>query len=90
MKRLRLIIKGRVHGVFFRYTTKLLAEQLSLSGYVRNLPNDTVEVVAQGDNDKLMQIVDFCHKGPESAVVTKVEIEELPVDENLKGFKILY
>ncbi|MBW2988652.1 acylphosphatase [Candidatus Woesearchaeota archaeon] len=90
MKRVRIIVRGYVQGVFFRYHTYRLARQLGLRGFVRNLPDGSVEVVAEGMDTKLQQLVEFCREGPEAARVDSIEVEESTLDEELSGFEIRY
>lgn len=73
MQRIRLIIKGKVQGVFFRHNTVKLAHQLGIKGYVRNNMDGSVEVVAEGEAGQLSKLEEFCRKGPEGAVVESVE-----------------
>ena len=73
--RVHMIISGRVQGVFFRANTKSKAQSLNLSGCVRNLPDGSVEVVAEGPHDTLADFVRWCHKGPAAARVDSVDIE---------------
>jgi acylphosphatase len=83
----RLVIHGRVQGVFFRDTLRGLAEQHGVAGWARNTPEGTVETVLEGDRDTVEQVVQFARRGPEGAEVESVEItEELP--EGLRGFSI--
>ncbi len=74
MKRVHLFVSGRVQGVFFRAHTRELAQRLGLTGFVRNLPDGRVEVVAEGPAEKLQELIQFCHHGPPLAHVTGVEI----------------
>ncbi len=71
-----LVIRGRVQGVGFRYATATAARRLGVAGWVRNLPDGAVEVVAAGAPDAVRALVDWCHHGPPSARVTQVA--ELP------------
>jgi len=71
--RLSAIVYGRVQGVFFRDTTRRQAWALGLTGYVRNLPDGTVEVVAEGPQDTLQQLLEQIGTGPSGARVEKVE-----------------
>jgi acylphosphatase len=85
--RRRLVILGRVQGVFFRDTLRRLAEQHGVAGWVRNTPEGTVETVLEGERDAVDRLVDFARRGPEGALVERVEMtEELP--EGLRGFSI--
>jgi acylphosphatase len=88
MKRVHLFVSGRVQGVFFRAHTRDLAQKLGLSGFVRNLPDGRVEVVAEGPEEKLQELIEFCHRGPPLAYVTNVEIHwEEPTGE-FRGFSV--
>lgn len=73
-----LLISGIVQGVGFRYWTERTAGQLGLAGWVRNLYDGRVEVVAQGPTSQLDRLVEQCHRGPTSAHVTKVVKEDWP------------
>ncbi|UCF71396.1 MAG: acylphosphatase [candidate division WOR-3 bacterium] len=73
--RVRMIIWGVVQGVFFRANTVEKARSLNLSGWVRNLPDGSVEVVAEGPRDTLVDLVRWCHRGPVEARVDTVDIE---------------
>jgi len=82
MKRIHLIISGSVQGVFYRHNTNQVANRLGLKGFVRNLPNGNVEVIAEGNEEKLNELIEFCKKGPESAHVDNIKIEyEKPTKE---------
>lgn len=88
MKRVHLFVAGRVQGVFFRAHTRDLAQRLGLTGFVRNLPDGRVEVVAEGPEEKLQELIAFCHHGPPLAHVTGVEIHwEEPTGE-FRGFSV--
>ena len=89
MKRAHVRIYGRVQGVFFRANTKEMAEKLGVAGWVRNLPDGSVEAVFEGDENAVEQIVEWCHRGPAMAKVEEVYVEyEEPKGE--KGFRIIY
>lgn len=89
MKCTHLIVSGRVQGVNFRNNTRRKALELGLKGYVKNLENDDVEVVAEGDEEKIKELVDFIKKGPGIASVTGIQLKHKE-PENFKGFKIKY
>ena len=75
--RIRLIIEGRVQGVWFRDSTRTQAVRLGLTGWVRNRADGTVEVLAEGPEKPVRRLVAWCRQGPPHAVVTRVhEIEE--------------
>lgn len=73
-QRVHAVVHGRVQGVNFRYYTVFTAQQLELTGWVRNRPDGTVETVAEGERDPLDEFVRFLHTGSPSADVTRVEI----------------
>jgi acylphosphatase len=73
--RLHLIISGRVQGVGFRFSAYDEAKDLALAGWVRNLPNGGVEIVAEGSRENLQMLAAWAHLGPPSAHVTAVREE---------------
>jgi acylphosphatase len=88
MRRMHAIIHGTVQGVFFRDTTKRIASGLGLKGYVRNMDDGCVEVVAEGLHNKLSELIHFCSKGPEGDKVSKINIKiEKPTNE-FHGFEV--
>ncbi len=82
MKRLHLIIHGRVQGVFFRRFVKEQGTVLGVTGFVRNKNDGTVEVVAEGNDEALNQMIEKCRHGPAAARVDKIEKKE---DERYTG-----
>lgn len=83
-------IKGYVQGVGFRYWAYRKAVSLGIKGYVRNCPDGSVEVLASGDEESLNFFLGLLEKGPSSAFVEGVEIEELPSLTALDSFRIRY
>lgn len=88
--KVHVIISGRVHGVWFRATTKQKAEQLGLTGWVRNTSDGNVEAVFEGDGENIKEMLDWCHHGPPSAEVENVEIEKQTPSNGFDGFSIKY
>jgi acylphosphatase len=87
MVRRRLIVRGRVQGVFFRDSLRRLAHQRHLAGWVSNRPDGAVEVVLEGDEDAVQRLVEFAHRGPRGAQVESVDVfNEEP--EGLSGFSV--
>ncbi len=88
MKESRIIIKvyGLVQGVFFRYTTRKIARKLGLTGFVKNMPNGTVYIEAEGPEDKLYELLDFTKRGPKYAQVERVDHEFSQPQYEFKGF----
>ena len=72
--RVELNIYGRVQGVWFRYETMEVANSLGIKGFVENMPDGSVHVIAEGEREKLEKLIDFCRKGPPLARVDKVDI----------------
>ncbi|MHA1298933.1 MAG: acylphosphatase [Candidatus Helarchaeota archaeon] len=73
-KRIHAWISGRVQGVFYRWETRELATKLNIKGWAKNLRDGRVEVVAEGEEEKLVELEKFLRKGPTYARVTKVEL----------------
>ena len=71
--RLHLKIYGDVQGVFFRANTQSAASKIGVSGWVRNLPDGSVEVLAEGEKEKLEKLLRWCRHGPASATVERIE-----------------
>jgi acylphosphatase len=85
--RKRVIVHGRVQGVFFRDTTRRMAESRSISGWVRNNSDGSVEAAFEGEANAVEEMVRFAHEGPRGAAVEHVDVvEEDP--EGLTGFRI--
>lgn len=72
--RVHVFVSGKVQGVFFRSSTKNMAEKLGLSGWVRNLADGRVEAIFEGNKKVVEKMVMWCRKGPESARVTGIEV----------------
>ena len=90
MQRAHIIVHGYVQGVFFRHYTRKTALSLGLKGYVRNMDDGNVEVVAEGSKDKINELIEFCKKGPEAAKVKKVDVEFEKAKEEFDGFEVRY
>ena len=88
MKTIRLTIKGKVQGVFYRATAKDIADQFGIKGWVRNLPNNNVEITATAAEELLQEFIAWCKEGPPRAKVDDVIVEELNLEE-FNGFRII-
>ena len=88
MKALRMIVHGTVQGVGFRYHTLQQAQKLQILGYVRNLANGTVEILAEGPEKDLQTLLAWAKKGPQSARVTEVVCEDHSPQGQLTTFEI--
>jgi acylphosphatase len=89
-KRVNIIISGMVQGVSFRYFVVRHARLLGLRGYARNIDDDKVEVVAEGEESKLGQLIELCRKGPSMAVVKDIEVKFEKAEGEFSDFKINY
>lgn len=85
---MRLVIHGKVQGVFFRASTKEKANQLGLKGFARNRQDGAVEVIAEGNEDDLIQLIDWCNTGPDLAKVDSVEQDWQPYVSEFEDFTI--
>ena len=88
MKTLKINIKGTVQGIFFRKFIEEKANELGVRGYCRNLNDGSVEVVVEGRDEKVNELVQLCREGPKQAQITSVDAEEIK-HQGLDGFKIL-
>jgi acylphosphatase len=86
--RRRVIVHGRVQGVFFRAVTEAQAQDAGVAGWVRNRPDGSVEAVFEGAADAVAELVEFCRRGPRHARVLRVELFEEP-PEDLRGFRVV-
>jgi acylphosphatase len=84
------VVYGRVQGVFFRGFVSRRARALGLTGYVRNLPQGGVEVRAEGESEKLEELVEHLRVGPPGARVERVEVNWSEPTGGLSHFEIRY
>ena len=83
---LYVLISGRVQGVWFRANTKNKADELGLSGWVKNTIDGKVEAVFEGDEKNIFKMIEWCSKGPSKAKVSKIEI----IKKNIQKIMILF
>ncbi|NHI92531.1 MAG: acylphosphatase [Candidatus Lokiarchaeota archaeon] len=88
LKRIEVKIKGRVQGVFFRYTTDKIAKKLGLKGFVMNTSDGTVFTIAEGPEEQLLEFIKFLKKGPKHARVDNIEVQWLDQSGEFKDFFI--
>lgn len=79
LETIRLIVEGKVQGVFYRQSTREKAIALGITGTVKNLPDGRVEIIATGTPEQLNRLTRWCNQGPPDAVVTKVSSTPLPL-----------
>ena len=88
--RVRIFVSGLVQGVFFRSETKNKVEELGLFGWVGNLADSRVEILAEGEKDRLKKLVVWAKKGPDSAKIDGLEIDWQEYQGEFKNFEIRY
>lgn len=86
MKKIIIKVYGLVQGVFFRATTRKVAMKLGLTGYVKNMPDGSVYIEAEGPENKLLELLEFSKKGPEYAHIENIEYEFKNAEELFEGF----
>ncbi len=85
-----VIITGSVQGVWFRANTRQKAEQLGVTGWVRNTPDGNVEAIFEGEENCVKEMVEWCHRGPPQAKIENVEVKnQLPIN-GFDEFSIKY
>lgn len=89
-RRAHLFISGRVQGVFYRANTRDEARRLGLTGWVRNLPDGRVEAVVEGEEERIKELIDWCHQGPPGAQVRGVEVRWEDYQGEFADFEIRY
>lgn len=88
--RAHIVISGHVQGVFFRAHTRDIAQKFNIRGWVKNRPDGKVEAVFEGNTEDLNAVIDWCHDGPPSASVSRVDVEPMEYKGEFKGFEIRY
>lgn len=87
MKTIRIKISGIVQGVFFRQFVKENADRLRIRGFVRNLSDGKVEIVAEGRDENVNEFLELCSKGPIHATIKDINVEEIR-HQGFENFKI--
>jgi acylphosphatase len=73
-KRVHLIVRGRVTGVYFRAAAQREARRLGVTGWVKNRADGSVEIMAEGDEDQVKEVINWSHHGPSAARVDQVDV----------------
>ena len=89
MKHLDIRVRGRVQGVYFRETTRREADRLGVTGTVRNEPDGSVAIEAEGSEERLDRFVEWCREGPPSARVESLSATEGDV-RGYDGFRVTF
>ena len=87
--RVRAVVEGRVQGVFYRDSCRSAARRLGVRGSVRNRPDGSVEVVAEGPRDRVNELLDWCGHGPPNARVSAISVTDEPPQAE-REFRIEY
>jgi len=88
--RARVIIQGRVQGVFFRHHTQEMAFRLGVRGWVKNRRDGSVEAVFEGDREQVDPIIQWCHRGPLEALVKNVSVTWETYTSEFDDFSVTY
>lgn len=87
-KHLNITVKGKVQGVFFRASTKAVADQLGIKGYVSNKPDGDVFIEAEADEAMMDMFLEWCHEGPQNARVDEVATQDGEL-KNYRNFEVI-
>lgn len=88
--RVRLFIKGKVQGVFFRQALKVRAKKNNVNGWVRNLKDGRVEALLEGEDADVSTLIEWCHAGSANARVEDIEIKNEKYKGEFSKFEVLY
>jgi acylphosphatase len=83
----RITVSGKVQNVGFRYYTAVTAQEFNIDGFVKNEPDGSVYIEAEGEKDALETFLHWCRRGPQWARVDRFDIQEQPLM-NYKGFRV--
>jgi acylphosphatase len=87
-RHLDITVKGKVQGVFYRASTKAVADQLGVRGFIKNLPDGNVFIEAEADNATMEMFLEWCNEGPQEASVIAVETHEGEL-KNYRNFEVI-
>jgi acylphosphatase len=82
----QVVVHGTVQGVFYRASAEQEAQRLGVAGWVRNLSDGSVELLVEGEDAAVQQMIEWAGRGPARAEVSKVDVEDRP-EEGLSGFE---
>jgi acylphosphatase len=88
--RAHILVFGRVQKVFYRASAKKVADKIGICGWVKNLPDGSVELLIEGEKEKVEKMIYWCKKGPFLAKVNRAEVDWQDYIGDLKNFQILY
>jgi acylphosphatase len=90
MRRAEILVTGLVQGVLYRYNTERKADEFHLTGGVRNLGDGRVEVICEGAEEDIGKLIEWCKRGPEGAVVERVDVTWKEYTGEFKYFRVLF
>ncbi len=88
--RIEVYVEGVVQGVGFRYFTQRIAKEIGVKGFVKNLPDGRVYIVAEGEDEQLDKFLSYVKKGPSASVVRNVKVREIEKSEEFENFNIRF
>jgi len=89
-KRIHIFVTGRVQGVFFRQSTRVMAIRNNVNGWVRNIDDGRVEIVAEGETQNIDNLVTWCKTGPANSRVDEFELSEEDSTSEFENFEVRY
>lgn len=89
LKQVHLSVRGRVQGVFFRASAQREAKRLGLTGWVKNRPDGGVEILAEGEEDELKELIAWANRGPSAARVERVDVRWRSFVGDFSDFRIV-
>ena len=89
-KQIHIFVTGRVQGVFFRQSTKVMAIKNNAKGWIRNLDDGRVEIVAQGETQDIDNLAHWCKTGPANSRVDEFELSEENITDEIETFEVRY
>jgi acylphosphatase len=89
LKQVQVVVRGRVQGVYFRASAQREARRLGLTGWVKNRPDGNVEVLAEGEEEGLKDLIAWANKGPSAARVERVDVRWRGFSGDFADFRIV-
>ena len=89
-QRIRILVTGKVQGVFFRQALKVVAKKNNVLGWVRNLPDKRVEAILEGDDKYVNQVIEWARIGPANSHVDDIEVSNEEFKNEFSTFEVLY
>jgi acylphosphatase len=89
LKQVQVIVRGRVQGIYFRASAQREARRLGLTGWVKNRPDGGVEILVEGEEDGLKDLIGWAHRGPSAARVERVDVRWRGFAGDFSDFRIV-